>query len=117
MLNIGRYIACLRNALNRINTIKSFEWTPLLRTLSDFSLSAFFLLDNLILVNKIGAYKFSSLVMEKVELCCNLAWGIDCLVTIICDVLDYYNNIGELKAVNQCLKKIEMKDSEGKNFF
>jgi len=114
MLRIGRYIGCLRNAINRLKDLKNWEASPLVKSISDVANSLYFITDHFLLINRIGAYKFSPKFINQMDLFSNLFWGIECLTNIIYDILDYYQNIAELQVVNQNLKKIESSDSEGK---
>ena len=76
--------------------------------------AVYMLYDHILLLNKIGAYKFSPVFMAHITIISDLLWGMECVCNIIYDIVDYLRNITELKNLNQSLKKIENKQSEGK---
>ena len=113
MLRIGRYIGCLRNTINRLKEMKGLEASPIIKSISDIANSLYFITDHILLLNRIGAYKFSPKFINQVDFHSNLFWGIECSTNLIYDIIDYYQNIVEVQAINQSLKKIENTESEG----
>lgn len=116
MLRIGRYIGCLRNSINRLKEMKGLEASPIVKSISDLANSLYFITDHILLLNRIGAYKFSAKFINQIDVLSNLFWGIECVTNLIYDIIDYYQNIAELQAINQSLKKIENSESEGKRY-
>jgi hypothetical protein len=116
MLRIGRYVGSLRNAINRLKEMKGLEASPIIKSISDTANSLYFITDHFLLLNRIGAYKFSPKFINLIDLLSNLFWGIECFTNLIYDIIDYYQNIAELQSVNQSLKKIENTESEGKYY-
>jgi hypothetical protein len=87
------------------------------RIIGDLGNSLYMISDHILLLNRIGAYKFAPDFINKVDVISNLLWGIECFSNLIYDIVDYLRNITLLKNLNQSLKKIENKRSEGKDFF
>ncbi len=113
MLRIGRYIGCLRNISNRLKDIRNRDPSAIIKSISDLANSLYMISDHFLLLNRIGAYKFSAKFINKIDVLSNVFWGIECLTNIIYDVLDYYQIVGEIRAVSISIRKIENKDSEG----
>jgi len=104
----------MNNVFNNFKKIKGFDASLIFRILSDFGNSLYMISDHILLLNKIGAYKFAPEFMYKVDVISNLLWGVECTTNLTYDIVDYLRNITELKNLNQSLKKIENKKSEGK---
>lgn len=115
-MRIGRYIGLLNNCLINLQKMKGLDASLLFRIIGDFGNSLYMLSDHILLLNKIGAYKFSKEFMGKVDVLSNLLWGVECVCNLIYDIVDYLRNITELKNINQSLGKIENRKSEGKFF-
>ena len=113
MLRIGRYIGLMNNVFNNLKKINGFDPSLLFRIFSDFGNSLYMLSDHFLLLNRIGGYKFSTGFISKMDIISNLLWGVECVCNLIYDIIDYLRNINELKNLNQSLKKIENKKSEG----
>ncbi len=113
MLRIGRYVGCLRNAINRLRDLKNIDASTVLKSISDLANSLYFITDHFLLINRIGAYKFRPEFIYRIDFLSNFFWGIECLTNLIYDIIDYYNNITELQNINKNLKKIESTESEG----
>ena len=94
---------------------KGFDASLFFKIISELGNSLYMVSDHILLLNKIGAYKFAPDFMRKADFISNLLWGVECTCNLIYDVLDYLRNITELKNLNQSLKKIENKKSEGNN--
>lgn len=113
MLRIGRYIGCLRNISVRLNEMRNCDASVIIKSISDLANSLYLVSDHFLLLNRIGAYKFSAKFINEIDLLSNVFWGIECLTNIIYDVFDYYQIVEEIRVVNISLRKIESKDSEG----
>ena len=103
----------MRNAINNLQKLKGFDASLLFRITADIGNSLYMLSDHILLLNRIGAYKFNPNFINKVDVISNLLWGVECVSNLIYDIVDYLRTISELKNLNQNLKKIENRDSEG----
>lgn len=106
----------MNNVIQNLRKLQTqgFDLSILFRITGDFGNSLYMLSDHILLLNKIGAYKFAPDFMNKVDIISNLLWAVECISNLIYDIIDYLRNISVLKNLNQSLKKIENKQSEGK---
>ena len=116
MLRIGRYVNSYRNILARLNKNPADkEFNDILKSLSDIANGIYFLLDHILLLNRLNFYKFDSSFVSKIDFYSNLAWGIECVFNIAYDVIDYINNKKLLHKNREDLRKIDNEESAGKN--
>ena len=114
MLRIGNYIGLLYNAFINFKRMKGFDLSLFFKIIANVGNSLYMLSDHILLLNKIGAYKFNLVSIDKVGVISDSLWGVECVSNIIYDIVDYLKNITEIKSLNQSLKKIKNKQSEGK---
>lgn len=114
MLRIGRYVGFFRTVINRLKELKRCEASPIFKLFADIANTLYMVSDHILLINRIGAYKYSPDFINKLDFISNVFWGIECCCNIIYDIVDYLNAIAELKALNQSLKKLDNNESEGK---
>ena len=100
--------------LNHFKNLKGFDASLIFKMLANTGNSLYMLSDHILLINKVGGYKFSPEFIAKTDIISNLLWAVECISNLIYDIVDYLRNITELKNLNQSLKKIENKQSEGK---
>ncbi len=72
MLRIGRYIGCIRNISNRTNEISNLEASPIIKRISDLANSLYFIFDHILLIYRIGGYKFLPIFINQVDVLSNL---------------------------------------------
>jgi hypothetical protein len=113
MLRIGRYINNYRTIMSRFKGSNSVAFNDLIKCFSDLSNGIYFLLDHILLLNKINIIKLSPQMNAKIDWYSNFAWGGECVPNLLYDVIDYYNNSKEINIVNYSLDKIENKESAG----
>ena len=118
MLRIGRYVNCYRNILARLNKNPADkEFNDIIKSLSDISNGIYFLLDHILLLNRLNFYKFDSAFISKIDFYSNLAWGVECVFNITYDVIDFINNRELLHKSRGDLRKIDNSESAGKIYY
>jgi hypothetical protein len=115
MLRLGKHVNTYRNIMARIKKSPADkEFNDILKSLADISNALYFLLDHILLVNKLNLFKFDPTWIAKVDWYSNLAWGGECFFNIIYDLVDYRNNVLILETYKNNLNKIDNTKSNGK---
>ena len=116
MLRIGRYVNAYRSIMAKFNKNQcDKEFNDILKSISDISNGLYFLLDHILLLNKLNFMKFDTSFIQKVDFYSNFAWGVECATNLVYDGVDYYKNSQTIKKCIGDLKKIDNSESEGKN--
>ena len=112
MLRIGKHVNCYRNIIARINKkSEDREYNDVIKSLSDLSNAIYFLLDHILLINRMNVVKMDSNFVNRIDFYSNIAWGAECFFNLIYDLVDYYHIVINLKNFKSDLKKIENKES------
>ena len=114
MLRLGRYVGVYRNIMGRINkSPKDREFNDVIKSVSDLSNSVYFVLDHILLVNRMNVFKFDPKFISTVDYYSNAAWGFECITNLLYDAIDYWNNIKKINCLLFSLNRIENTDSDG----
>ena len=111
MLRIGKHVTLFRSIINRFKDPGSVECNDIIKSLSDLSNSVYFVLDHILLLNRINAVKFDTTMISKVDWWSNIFWGGECFTNFLYDMLDYIKNVRTVRKLIHSIKKIERKES------
>ena len=113
MLRIGKHVNLYRNILSRFNkNSASIDSIDVLKTLGDIFNSIYFILDHILLLNRINAVKIeNSTTLVRIDWQANLFWGGECLTSFLAVLIDYLKNSRILRELLSSLKKIDSKES------
>ena len=114
MLRIGRYVGTIRNIISRSNDKPSLS--NLLKTLSDITNSLYFITDHILLLNKIGAFKFNPNFIKSIGWCSDFFWALECGSNIIYDLLDIRDINNELYSIKKEYINLDSSDSASNKF-
>lgn len=95
---------------------KDKDFNDIFRNISDISNALYFLLDHILLLNRMNFHKFDPKFINKVDFWSNFAWCIECITNLIYDLVDYYRNSLTINKYVEDIKKLDNADSKGKNF-
>lgn len=114
-MRIGGYFKSFKNINDRFRnkSLSEVGLIDMLKTNADLWNSLYFLLDHILLLGKLNAVKFDAQFLISVDFYSNLCWGVECLSTFICDVIEYFNLRREYKKTFEDSNKIENKESNG----
>jgi hypothetical protein len=96
---------------DRIKGAKFLTPQIILKTLEQINLGIFFILDHILLLNKIGAMAFKPSFIKNVAWYSDFCWGGETVCCLLSDLVDYSAQKESLKALSNGLKKIENKES------
>jgi hypothetical protein len=113
MLRIGKHANLYRNIITRFNKDpKSIDFIDILKTSGDLFNSVYFVLDHILLLNKINAIKIENgATLMSIDWHANLFWGGECFTSFLAVLIDYLKNSRILRELLSSLKKIESKES------
>ena len=113
MLRIGKHVNLYRNIISRFNkNSASIDSIDVLKTLGDLFNSIYFILDHILLLNRINAVKIeNSATLVRLDWQANLFWGGECLTSFLAVLIDYLKNSRLLRESLSSLKKIDSKES------
>jgi hypothetical protein len=118
MLRIGRYVAAYRNIMARLNkSPNEKEFNDVIKSISDLSNSIYFILDHILLINRMNVLNLDKKFVSTVDFYSNAAWCVECLTNLIYDIVDYKKNEGTISKNLTHLNHIENNDSDGINYF
>jgi len=113
MLRIGKHVNLYRNIISRFNkNSASIDTINVLKTFGDLFNSIYFILDHILLLNRINAIKIeNSATLVRLDWQANLFWGGECLTSFLAVLIDYLKNSRLLRELLSSLKKIDSKES------
>lgn len=118
MLRIGRYVAAYRSIMARLNkSPNEKEFNDVIKSISDLSNSIYFVLDHILLINRLNVLNLNKNFVSTVDYYSNAAWAVECLTNLIYDIFDYKKNESTICKNITHLNHIENNDSDGKFFF
>ena len=111
MLRLGKQVNLFRAIMNRFNHPARADYSDVIKSLSDLCNSVYFVLDHILLLNRVNAVKFEGRFIARVDWWSNVFWGGECLTNFVYDLVDYTKNWRSLREFINWIKKIENKDS------
>jgi len=111
MLRLGKQVNLFRAIMNRFKHPACAEYNDVIKSLSDLCNSIYFVLDHILLLNKVNAVKFESRFIARVDWWSNIFWGGECFTNFGYDLVDYTNNARTLREFINSIKKIENKET------
>lgn len=104
VVRLGKVILGLNSIRLKIRDSKEFSFAVLFDCLSILSENLYCLVDHIILINKIGAYKFSKETMLIIDYWENLLWVYETLFAILADIFNFKNIKSELDSLHTRVK-------------
>lgn len=111
MLRLGKHVNLFRAIMNRFKHPACAEYNDVIKSLSDLCNSIYFVLDHILLLNRVNAVKFEGKFIARVDWWSNVFWGGECLTNFVYDLVDYTKYARSLREFINSIKKIENKDS------
>ena len=113
MLRIGKHVNLYRNIISRFNkNPASINSIDVLKTFGDLFNSIYFILDHILLLNRINAVKIeNSATLVRLDWQSNLFWGGECLTSFLASLIEYLKNSKLVRELLNSLKKIDSKES------
>lgn len=106
----------MKSTTNRYNNSKALGIADIAYSYSEIFCSLYFVLDHILLLNRINAVKFSPTFVSKVDFWANMCWLHDTLGCLVGDIVEYLALSRELKRIRESLIKVDNKESTGKIF-
>jgi len=114
MLRIGRYVGVYRNIMARLKkSPNERELNDVIKSISDLSNAIYFILDHILLVNRMNVFKLDPKFVSTVDFYSNAAWGLECITNLIYDIIDYKKYQKSLFKNISDIKSLQNSDSEG----
>ena len=91
----------MKNVIERLSTAKKINLNIVLKCLSDIANSIYFLLDHVLLLQRINAMSFSKATIDFCDKWSNLIWMMDIFIVIAHSSIDYMEVVSQRVQVKE----------------